>query len=319
MVWQRVPVKFIHALRREKYQLVGSHSAVKKCSWLHKSLTGGAACYKSQFYGIKSWRCLQMTPAAVYCTLRCLFCWRVQANDLDISFNETELLSCDEPDYIVDEALRAQQRILSGYRAHPRLNRERYEEAQSPAHAAISLAGEPTLYPRIGQLIKEFKRRGFTTFLVTNGTCPDVIERIEEEPSQLYVSVCASSEEMFTQTCRPSIPGAWQRLLKTLSLLKSFSCPTVMRLTLARGLNLTNPEGYGKLVRVAEPTYVEPKAYVHVGMSRLRLVYENMPTHREIRDFAEALSKVTGYWILDESPPSRVVLLSRLDKPKKIA
>ncbi|MEM2094375.1 MAG: hypothetical protein QXI32_03660, partial [Candidatus Bathyarchaeia archaeon] len=65
MVWQRVPVKFIHALRREKYQLVGSHSAVKKCSWLHKSLTGGAACYKSQFYGIKSWRCLQMTPAAV--------------------------------------------------------------------------------------------------------------------------------------------------------------------------------------------------------------------------------------------------------------
>jgi len=40
-----------------------------------------------------------------------------------------------------------------------------------------------------------------------------------------------------------------------------------------------------------------------------------MPTHREIRMFAEELAKETGYKIVDESKDSRVVLLSRLEKP----
>jgi len=319
MMGQQLPTELVRTLKREKYQLIGHHSAAKKCSWFHKSLTGGMACYKSQFYGIKSWRCLQMTPTIAHCTLRCSFCWRVQSTDLGLSFNETALQAYDEPELIVDEALNAQRRILSGYKAHPRLNKNRYEEAKFPAHAAISLAGEPTLYPKIGKLIGEFRRRGLTTFLVTNGTCPDMLANLEVEPSQLYVSVCASTEEMFARTCRPNILGAWGKLQQTLSLLKSFSCPTVMRLTLARGVNLFDPEGYGKLVTRAEPTYVEPKAYVYVGMSRLRLNYENMPTHGEVSHFADVLSKATGYKMIDESLPSRVVLLSRSNKPKKIA
>lgn len=319
METQQLPPKLVQTLKREKYQLIGRHSAVKKCNWLHKSLTGETACYKSQFYGIKSWRCLQMTPTIAHCTLRCTFCWRVQSTDLSIRFNETALHSYDEPELIVDDALNAQQRILSGYKAHPRLNKSRYLEAQVPAHAAISLAGEPTLYPKIGELIDEFRKRGLTTFLVTNGTCPDILEKLEVEPSQLYVSVCASTEATFMRTCRPNIPRAWEKLQQTLSLLKSFSCPTVMRLTLARGVNLHDPEGYGKLVTKAEPTHVEPKAYVYVGMSRLRLSYENMPTHGEISDFAMSLSKATGYKMIAESIPSRVVLLSSSNKPKRIA
>jgi len=53
---------------------------------------------------------------------------------------------------------------------------------------------------------------------------------------------------------------------------------------------------------------------MHVGFSRLRLSYENMPSHVEIRSFGEALAKEIGYNILDEAPDSRVVLLSRLEK-----
>ena len=34
-----------------------------------------------------------------------------------------------------------------------------FEEAANPRHAAISLAGEPTLYPRLGELIQEFRDR----------------------------------------------------------------------------------------------------------------------------------------------------------------
>jgi tRNA wybutosine-synthesizing protein 1 len=74
-------------------------------------------------------------------------------------------------------------------------------------------------------------------------------------------------------------------------------------------------DGYAKLVSKAEPTYIEAKAYMHVGFSSLRLGFDNMPSHKEVYDFALQLSAKTGYKILDESPDSRVVLLSKRDKP----
>jgi len=38
---------------------------------------------------------------------------------------------------------------------------------------------------------------------------------------------------------------------------------------------------------------------------------DNMPLFDEIKDFAQELSKETGYSLVDESEPSRVVLLKR--------
>jgi len=78
-------------------------------------------------------------------------------------------------------------------------------------------------------------------------------------------------------------------------------------------------EEYAKLIRKASPDFVEPKAYMHVGFSRLRLGFENMPNHEEIRGFADQLAEETGYNVLDEAPESRVILLSRLEKPTKLA
>ena len=71
-------------------------------------------------------------------------------------------------------------------------------------------------------------------------------------------------------------------------------------------------EEYAKLVRKAEPTYIEAKAYMHVGFSRLRLGYESMPSHGEIREFSIGLAKETGYNLINESIESRVALLSKL-------
>ena len=225
----------------------------------------------------------------------------------------------DSPTTIVEGALKAQKRILSGYKVHAKRDEKRYLEALRPKHAAISLAGEPTLYPELGGLVKEFHRRHFTTFIVTNGTVPKALETLSEEPTQLYVSLSAPKEEVFSRVCRPQVDGAWQNLNQSLELLSCFTCPTVVRLTLVKRLNLMDAEGYARLIAKAEPTYVEAKAYVYVGMSRHRLKFENMPTHTEIRDFGEELSSLTGYKILDESIPSRVVLLSRLTKPIKLA
>lgn len=225
----------------------------------------------------------------------------------------------DDPEKIVNDCIKSQLSILSGYQMHPTLNIDRYKETLEPKHAAISFDGEPTLHPELSGLVKEFHRRGLTTFIVTNGTLPEVLKNLSEEPSQLYVSLAAPDEETFLKTCRPLVPNAWQKLNQTLESLSSFSCPTVVRLTMVRHLNMKNPEKYAKIIEKAKPTYVEPKGYVYVGMSRERLKFENMPTHNDIRNFAQRLSDLTGYKILDESPDSHVVLLSHLDKPIKLA
>jgi tRNA wybutosine-synthesizing protein 1 len=83
----------------------------------------------------------------------------------------------------------------------------------------------------LGELIRAFHRRGFTTFLVSNGTVPSALAELNEEPTQLYISVCAPDEESYRHICRPQIPKAWEKLNETLALLPSFKCPTVFRIT----------------------------------------------------------------------------------------
>lgn len=255
-----------------------------------------------------------MTPTVYNCTNRCLFCWRVQSGDKDLTWHEAELPSCDRPEKIIEGCEKAQRRILSGYKANYKVDKRKLAEAMKPKHIAISLAGEPTLYPKLGDLISSFHQRSFTTFLVSNGTRPEALSKLETEPSQLYISASAPDKKTFIKTCRPQMPDAWEKVNTTLALLPSFTCPTVMRITLVKGINLKHPELYAKLVRRADPTYVEPKAYMHVGFSQLRLTYDNTPTNQEIQRFAKTLAEESGYMKLDESEESRVVLLGEFDR-----
>ena len=312
-----VSAELIEAMKRQKYHFIGNHSAVKKCRWLHETLVHNRPCYKQKFYGIKTHQCIQMTPSAFYCTQQCLFCWRAQPADLKTRWNETELPKWDEPERIVEGSIEAQRQILTGYNANFKADKQKVKEAQTPRHAAISLTGEPTLYAYISSLILTFHKKGFTTFLVTNGTQPRTLSNLEEEPTQLYISLCAPDEQTYRQICRPQTPNAWRKINQTLALLHNFRCPTVIRMTLVDNLNMKDAQAYAQLIRKAEPTYIETKAYMHVGYSRLRLKYENMPSHTGIRRFAQQIAEQTSYGIIDESVESRVVLLSTLQKPKR--
>ncbi len=314
-----VSSELVKAMERQKYHFVGNHSAVKKCRWLHETLVHNRPCYKQKFYGIKTHQCIQMTPTVFYCTQQCLFCWRAQTTDLKIEWDENRLPHWDEPEQIIVGSIKAQRQILTGYKANAKADKHKVEEAQTPRHAAISLTGEPTLYEHIGGLIRAFHKKGFTTFLVTNGTQPQALSKLEQEPTQLYVSLCAPDEKTHKKVCRPHIPNAWKRINQTLTLIRSFKCPTVIRMTLADKLNMKNMQAYSKLIRNAEPTYVETKAYMHVGYSRLRLTYENTPSHTEIRQFAQRLAEKINYELVDESAESRVALLSRLPSSKRPA
>lgn len=258
-----------------------------------------------------------MTPSLFHCTQKCLFCWRAQDGDLQVSWEETQLPEWDSPEEVVEGCIRAQLEILSGYKGNPKTKSQKFKEALSPKHVAISLTGEPTLYEPLGELLSTFHNRGFTTFLVSNGTVPSALSKLSREPTQLYISVCAPNKETYKRVCRPTYQDAWERVNETLELLPSFNCPTVIRITAVRGLNMGDIKDYAKLIEKANPTYLEPKAYMYVGFSRLRLGYENMPSHGEIREFAIQLAKETGYNVVDESQDSRVILLSRLPKPIK--
>ncbi len=292
-------------LRKQGYAIVGKHSAVKLCHWLRESLLHNRPCYKQTFYGIRTHRCLQMSPAVNNCTQNCLFCWRFQG------FSEVYMKEVDDPEFIVEESIRQQRRLLTGYKGDPRVDLEKWKEAMEPRHVAISLTGEPTLYPRLGELIEEYHRRGFTTFLVTNGTMPEVLENLDPLPTQLYVTVAAPNEEIYKKLLVPLIRNGWERLRRTLELLPSLNTRKVIRHTLVRGWNMGYEEEYAKLDLLAEPNFIEPKAYVFVGYSRERLTIENMPRHEEIREFAKKMAEITGYRYEDEREDSRVVLLMK--------
>ena len=169
-------------LKKQGYALAGHHSAVKTCLWLRHAMNGQGSCYKSKFYGVQSHRCLQMTPTLM-CNQRCLFCWR--PTEVPVPAPE----EWDLPEKIVEESIASQRKLITGYGGSPNALKERWLEGNEPNNVAISLSGEPTFYPYLPELIEEYEKRGFTTFLVTNGTVPSMLAKIS--PSQLYMSLDA--------------------------------------------------------------------------------------------------------------------------------
>lgn len=292
-------------LRKQGYRIVGGHSGVKLCHWTKQSLKHDRGCYKQQFYGIESHRCMQMTPTVNNCNLGCLFCWR------DQTYWGEELGQVDDPGFILEESLAAQRANLSGYKGNPKVDLEKWMEANDVRHVAISLTGEPTMYPRLGEFIANCHRKGLTTFLVTNGTNPSVLERLDPLPTQLYVTVAAPNEEVYERVCLPRSSHEWSNLQRTLDLLPSLETRRVIRHTLVDGHNLGWEEDYARLDRRTEAEFIECKGYVWVGQSRERLSMGNMPSHERIQAFATALGTSVGYEVRDESPASRVVLLTR--------
>ena len=303
-------------LKKQQYEVVGNHTRVKTCHWTKSELRGEGGCYKNKFYGINSHQCIQMTPTFT-CNNACVFCWR----DLRYHTEPAMQEGIDEPEDIVEGTILAQRKLLSGFGGNEKTSKEKFEKAMEPQHVAISLDGEPTLYPKLPELIKEYKKRNFSTFVVSNGLLPDRIEKLlEEPPTQIYISVDAPNEELFNIIDRPIIKSAWQGLYKTLSLLPKLrqKTRTVLRFTLIKSLNMVYPEQWADIIKLSSPMFVEVKAYMWVGMSRERLDKNNMPMHEEVRQFALEIAKYADYKLIDEHEPSRVVLLMKEDSKERI-
>lgn len=312
-------------LRKQKYQLTGRNTAVKKCGWTHNALREDRYCYK-QAYGIKSHQCIQFSPVLI-CNFLCRFCWRVHESDIGIEnmytsydpFDEEKFkLMFDSPKDVADEIFKSQKKIIVGYK--PYITEEKYNEAMNPKHATLSLTGEPFLYPWIPELINELRKRDMTVFIVTNGSVPNRLEDILEKktnPTQLYITLPTPGLENFLHTHRPiERDEALTKIWDSLRIIgNGVPFRTVARLTVADGLNLIDPEGYAEMIEVMKPSFIEIKGVVHVGAAEHRLPRSAMPSHQKIKEFSSKLSKLTGYEVVSESEVSKLVILSNHSHP----
>jgi len=307
-------------LEKHGHRFVGNHSSVKICRWTRKSLIDEGVCYKEKFYGIKSHLCCQM-GVWIACQNKCVHCWR----PIEIDFGKVIGSQVDNPSEIIDKCIEAQRKLLTGFKGNKKVNKKKLKESREPNQFAISLIGEPTLYPRLGEFIKELRKRKKTSFLVTNGLQPGVLKKLAKDkqlPTQLYLSLNTPDKKLYDKWHKSKVKNAWKKFNESLKVLPKLKCRTVIRMTLVKDINMKSEmiEEYVKLIKKAKPDFIEVKGFVSVGFSRKRLGYDMMPTHEEIRDYAERIAISLGgkYKILDEHKSSKVVLIGKDKKRMKI-
>jgi len=297
-------------LENQQYRIVGNHSAVKICHWNKTALCGQEYCYKNDFYGIPSNKCLQMTPSLT-CNQRCVHCWR----DTSV-FSKKFDFKLNNPKEIIEGCIAGRTELLSGFKGNPLVDEKLFYDSLKPTHAAISLTGEPTLYPKLPELINEFYKQKFKTiFLVTNATNPAMLKKIMElkkMPTNVYFSLEAANDKQHRLLNKPVGKSYWKKFNESLELMKKMKkTNTVIRFTAMKNMNMDNPLEYLPIIEKAKPKFLEIKSYMHVGYSRKRLQEENMPEFDEIKKFAEKIEENSSYKFSKERIDSRIVLLKR--------
>lgn len=309
-------------LREEGYGIVGDHSAVKVCLWTKHALRGEGGCWKEKFYGISSAGCCQMTPSLFHCENKCLHCWR----NLDYTSNK-EIINVKDSKEILDGIVEARKNLLMGFKGRKDIDLGKFEDALEPKLYTMSLSGEPTLYPRLGEMFKEIRRRGAVSFLVTNGLNPGVIAGFKDDelPTQITVSTNAPNENLFNIWHRSTKENAWKEFNKTLEVIKNLKGKVrrVIRLTLVgvgkegefnETTNATeeNIGEYCDLIAKADPDFVHVKGFKSVGYARARMGYDNQLWFDDVKKYAEKIrSELDGYEIAGEDERSCVVMLAK--------
>ena len=305
-------------LKKAKYG-VADHSTVALCHWTKKSFKHEGSCYKHKFYGISTHSCMEFSPAGMYCENRCVYCWRPM-EFYDSMKMEPEHVA--EPKEIMEKLMEERKKLIMGHYGDSRSDKHRLDESLKPSHYAISLSGEPTMYPKLPELIKYLKSLQETKsiFLVTNGQEPEMIQRLKDEnalPTQLYLSTNAGDYESFLRINKPKYDDSWQRWNKTLQMLKELNTRTVLRITLIRDYNDHNEmiPAFAKMLEESSPHFVEIKSYMHVGRSTNRLERENMLEMEEVKNFSkEIVNQSKNFSIMDESYVSRIVILQNNER-----
>ncbi|XP_077422860.1 S-adenosyl-L-methionine-dependent tRNA 4-demethylwyosine synthase TYW1 [Vanacampus margaritifer] len=294
------------ALSKQGYKLIGSHSGVKLCRWTKSMLRGRGGCYKHTFYGIQSHRCMETTPSLA-CANKCVFCWRHHTNPVGTEWR----WKMDPAEKILQDALEKHQNMIRQFRGVPGVKSDRYEEGLTVQHCALSLVGEPIMYPEINRFVRLLHSQRISSFLVTNAQFPEEIRSLEPV-TQLYVSVDASTKESLKKIDRPLFKDFWTRFLDSLKALTEKRQRTVYRLTLVKAWNVEEMTAYSELVALGQPDFIEVKGVTYCGESSASsLTMANVPWHQEVVAFVQQLvDMLSDYEIACEHEHSNCLLIA---------
>lgn len=294
------------SLEKQGYRLIGSHSGVKLCRWTKSMLRGRGGCYKHTFYGIESHRCMETTPSLA-CANKCVFCWRHHTNPVGTEWK----WKMDDPETVIQGAIQNHHNMIKQFRGVPGVKPERFKEAHEIKHCALSLVGEPIMYPEINEFVRKLHSKKISSFLVTNAQFPDAIRNLLPV-TQLYVSVDASTKESLKKIDRPLFRDFWPRFLDSLRALADKGQRTVYRLTLVKAFNTEELEQYAELVSLGKPDFIEVKGVTYCGESKAsKLTMENIPWHDEVLYFVQQLAdRLPGYEVAAEHEHSNCVLIA---------
>uniref|UniRef100_M4AFB1 S-adenosyl-L-methionine-dependent tRNA 4-demethylwyosine synthase TYW1 n=1 Tax=Xiphophorus maculatus TaxID=8083 RepID=M4AFB1_XIPMA len=294
------------ALTKQGYKLIGSHSGVKLCRWTKSMLRGRGGCYKHTFYGIESHRCMETTPSLA-CANKCVFCWRHHTNPVGTEWR----WKMDPAEKILQDSLEKHQNMIRQFRGVPGVKPERYEEGLAAKHCALSLVGEPIMYPEINTFLRLLHSHHISSFLVTNAQFPEEIRNLVPV-TQLYVSVDASTKDSLKKIDRPLFKDFWPRFLDCLRALGEKKQRTVYRLTLVKAWNVEELQAYAELIALGQPDFIEVKGVTYCGESSASsLTMANVPWHQEVVAFVQQLADMLPrYDIACEHEHSNCLLIA---------
>jgi tRNA wybutosine-synthesizing protein 1 len=103
-------------LKKAKYG-VSDHATVELCHWTKKSFKNEGDCYKMKFYGITTHRCMEFSPAGMYCENRCIYCWRPMEfyNSMEMPENKVA-----EPEVVVANLMEERKKLIMGHYGDPK-------------------------------------------------------------------------------------------------------------------------------------------------------------------------------------------------------
>ncbi|RZF34501.1 hypothetical protein LSTR_LSTR011743 [Laodelphax striatellus] len=304
---EMITPKLRQVLTKQGYRLIGSHSGVKMCRWTKSMLRGRGGCYKHTFYGIESHRCMEATPSLA-CANKCVFCWRHHSNPVGTEWRWKQDSAAD----ILDGALNNHYNMINQFKGVPGVIQARFAEGLEAKHCALSLVGEPIMYPEINKFVTLLHDKGISSFLVTNAQFPEAIRNLSPV-TQLYVSVDASTKESLKKIDRPLFKDFWDRFIDSLKALSEKGQRTVYRLTLVKAWNFDELNNYAQLVDLGNPDFIEIKGVTFCGDSNKvnSLTMQNVPWHEEVVSFARKLvDLLPNYDIASEHEHSNCILIA---------
>jgi tRNA wybutosine-synthesizing protein 1 len=201
----------------------------------------------------------------------------------------------DSPEFLLEHAIQQHRQLIRACRGVPGVTQDRLSEADMPRHCALSLVGEPIIYPYINEFITLLHQKRISTFLVTNAQFPEKIEQLCPV-TQLYVSVDAATKETLKAVDRPLFEDFWERFLKSIDALSKKGQRTVFRLTLIKEWNMSEIENYAALVKRGKPDFIEVSnslICIHPPTPTPTPTHTHPPTHPPTHTHTHTLNTYT--------------------------